>query len=167
MTCSTLAMLTLSNRYIPWKQLTQLTQHRNKCNNHHMTECTHVPRRPCSVGCTWNGKTCLENINYSGKGDGWLAGGGGAHGWGDHKAQGTSSLHSGGKVGSTILVTSLARYRMVRAIKWVDEVVEGAPYVTTLETLDQHNCQFCVHGDDITMTADGTDTYHIVKAAGR
>jgi ethanolamine-phosphate cytidylyltransferase len=45
--------------------------------------------------------------------------------------------------------------------------VEGAPYVTTLETLDQHNCSNCVHGDDITMTADGTDTYHIVKAARR
>ena len=56
---------------------------------------------------------------------------------------------------------------MVRAIKWVDEVVEGAPYVTTLETLDQHHCDFCVHGDDITMTADGVDTYHIVKKAGR
>ena len=111
MTCSTLAMLTLSNRYIRWKQLTQLTQQRNKCNNHHMTECTHVPRRPCSVGCTWNGKTCLENINYSGKGDGWLAGGGGAHGWGDHKAQGTSSLHWGGEVLQQlwILVTSPTR----------------------------------------------------------
>jgi len=59
------------------------------------------------------------------------------------------------------------RYRMVRAIKWVDEVVEAAPYVTTLETLDQYNCEFCVHGDDITMTADGTDTYHIVKSCGR
>jgi len=59
------------------------------------------------------------------------------------------------------------RYRMVRAIKWVDEVVEAAPYVTTLETLDRYNCQFCVHGDDITMTADGTDTYHIVKTEGR
>lgn len=35
---------------------------------------------------------------------------------------------------------------MVRGIKWVDEVVEGAPYVTTLETLDKHNCDFCVHG---------------------
>ena len=77
---------------------------------------------------------------------------------------------------------------MVRAIKWVDEVVgknnfvydkysyqdsssrrvfdfscisffmkilEAAPYVTTLETLDQYDCDFCVHGDDITMTADG------------
>ena len=29
------------------------------------------------------------------------------------------------------------RHRMVRAIKWVDEVVEAAPYVTTLETLDR------------------------------
>lgn len=63
--------------------------------------------------------------------------------------------------------TEEERYRMVRAIKWVDEVVEGAPYVTTLETLDQQNCAVCVHGDDITMTADGTDTYHIVKTAGR
>jgi len=63
--------------------------------------------------------------------------------------------------------TEQERYRMVRAIKWVDEVVEAAPYVTTLETLDRHSCQFCVHGDDITMTADGTDTYHIVKSSGR
>ena len=47
------------------------------------------------------------------------------------------------------------------------QVVEGAPYVTTLETLDEYDCEFCVHGDDITMTADGTDTYSIVKNAGR
>lgn len=47
------------------------------------------------------------------------------------------------------------RYRMVKAIKWVDEVVEGAPYVTTIETLDAYNADFCVHGNDITMTADG------------
>ena len=47
------------------------------------------------------------------------------------------------------------------------KVVEGAPYVTTLETLDEQDCSFCVHGDDITMTADGTDTYSIVKNANR
>uniref|UniRef100_A0A2P2IAD3 ethanolamine-phosphate cytidylyltransferase n=2 Tax=Hirondellea gigas TaxID=1518452 RepID=A0A2P2IAD3_9CRUS len=63
--------------------------------------------------------------------------------------------------------TQQERYKMVRAIKWVDEVVEGAPYVTTLETLDKYECDACVHGDDITMTADGVDTYHIVKAANR
>ena len=59
------------------------------------------------------------------------------------------------------------RYKMVRGIKWVDEVIESAPYVTTLETLNQYDCDFCVHGDDITCTADGQDAYHIVKSAGR
>ncbi|XP_047427600.1 ethanolamine-phosphate cytidylyltransferase-like isoform X2 [Mugil cephalus] len=59
------------------------------------------------------------------------------------------------------------RYKMVQAIKWVDEVVEGAPYVTTLETLDKYNCDFCVHGDDITLTVDGKDTYEEVKKSGR
>ncbi|XP_052070725.1 ethanolamine-phosphate cytidylyltransferase-like isoform X2 [Mytilus californianus] len=59
------------------------------------------------------------------------------------------------------------RYKMVRAIKWVDQVVEDAPYVTTLETLEEYDCDFCVHGDDITTTADGTDTYYLVKANGK
>lgn len=45
--------------------------------------------------------------------------------------------------------------------------MEGAPYVTTVATLDRYNCDFCVHGDDITLTADGKDTYAEVKAAGR
>jgi ethanolamine-phosphate cytidylyltransferase len=55
------------------------------------------------------------------------------------------------------------RYKMVRGIKWVDEVIEDAPYCTTLETLDKYACDFCVHGDDITLTAEGIDTYQIVK----
>uniref|UniRef100_A0AC34QXG4 Ethanolamine-phosphate cytidylyltransferase n=1 Tax=Panagrolaimus sp. JU765 TaxID=591449 RepID=A0AC34QXG4_9BILA len=59
------------------------------------------------------------------------------------------------------------RYRMVRGIKWVDEVVEGAPYVTTVETLNKYNCEFCVHGNDISLTADGVDTYAEIKKAGR
>jgi len=63
--------------------------------------------------------------------------------------------------------TEQERYKMIRGIKWVDEVVEAAPYVTTLETLEKYNCDFCVHGDDITTTADGVDTYHLVKSAGK
>ncbi|XP_046359444.1 ethanolamine-phosphate cytidylyltransferase-like isoform X1 [Haliotis rufescens] len=57
------------------------------------------------------------------------------------------------------------RYKIVRGIKWVDEVIENAPYVTTLETLSEYDCDFCVHGDDITTTADGEDTYQLVKDA--
>uniref|UniRef100_A0AAY4EF18 ethanolamine-phosphate cytidylyltransferase n=1 Tax=Denticeps clupeoides TaxID=299321 RepID=A0AAY4EF18_9TELE len=63
--------------------------------------------------------------------------------------------------------TQPERYKMVRAIKWVDEIVEGAPYVTTLETLEKYNCDFCVHGDDITLTVDGKDTYEEVKRMDR
>ena len=46
-------------------------------------------------------------------------------------------------------------------------MVEAAPYVTTLETLDKHGCEFCVHGDDITCTAEGVDTYHLVSKLTR
>jgi ethanolamine-phosphate cytidylyltransferase len=63
--------------------------------------------------------------------------------------------------------TQEERYKMVKGIKWVDEIVEDAPYITTLETLDKYDCDFCVHGDDITMSADGVDCYHIVKEASR
>ncbi|KAM9598002.1 ethanolamine-phosphate cytidylyltransferase isoform 1-T1 [Trichechus inunguis] len=44
--------------------------------------------------------------------------------------------------------TQEERYKMVQAIKWVDEVVAAAPYVTTLQTLDKYNCDFCVHGSE-------------------
>jgi ethanolamine-phosphate cytidylyltransferase len=33
--------------------------------------------------------------------------------------------------------------------------------------MDKYNCDYCVHGDDITTMADGTDCYAEVKAAGR
>lgn len=59
------------------------------------------------------------------------------------------------------------RYAAVRACQWADEVVEDAPYTTSLEVMDQYNCDYCVHGDDIVIGADGLDTYHKVKAAGR
>jgi len=59
------------------------------------------------------------------------------------------------------------RYKMVRACKWADEVVEGAPYLATLDTLDKYNCDFCVHGEDISVDAEGRDVYEKVKEAGR
>ena len=59
------------------------------------------------------------------------------------------------------------RYESVRGCKWVDEVVEDAPYVTTLEIMDKYDCEVCIHGDDLSIGADGKDTYQIVKDAGR
>lgn len=64
-------------------------------------------------------------------------------------------------------MTEEERYAAVVACKWVDEIVEGAPYQTQLNIMDEHNCDFCVHGDDITTMADGSDSYALVKTAGR
>lgn len=48
------------------------------------------------------------------------------------------------------------------------QVVEASPYLPTPEnTLDKYNCDFCIHGADISTTPDGIDTYGAQKAAGR
>lgn len=65
-----------------------------------------------------------------------------------------------------LLIDSISRYAAVAACKWVDQVVPNAPYNTTVECLQEHNIDFCVHGDDITTMADGTDCYQAVKDAG-
>lgn len=59
------------------------------------------------------------------------------------------------------------RYEAVRACKWVDEVVEGAPYTTELDFIEKFNVDFVVHGDDITTDEHGVDCYKAVKEAGR
>jgi len=59
------------------------------------------------------------------------------------------------------------RYAMARACKWADEVIEGAPYLVNLDILDKYNCDFCVHGEDISVDAEGRDVYEGVKQAGR
>jgi len=59
------------------------------------------------------------------------------------------------------------RYTMVGACKWADQVVEAAPYIATVDTLDKYNCDFCVHGEDISIGEDGRDVYELVKKSGR
>ncbi|XP_062523256.1 ethanolamine-phosphate cytidylyltransferase-like [Corticium candelabrum] len=65
------------------------------------------------------------------------------------------------------MMTDEERYKMVRSVKWVDEVIEDAPYITYVSTLDKYKCDFCVHGDDISTSSDGTDSYAEVKNADR
>jgi ethanolamine-phosphate cytidylyltransferase len=59
------------------------------------------------------------------------------------------------------------RIAMVSACKWVDEIVLDAPYQTMLSVLEANKIDYCVHGEDISTTADGTDSFAEVKAAGR
>jgi ethanolamine-phosphate cytidylyltransferase len=59
------------------------------------------------------------------------------------------------------------RYMAVRACKWVDEVVEAAPYTTELAMVEKYNVDYVVHGDDLVLNADGEDCYAEVKRAGK
>lgn len=59
------------------------------------------------------------------------------------------------------------RYAVVRACKWVDEVVEAAPYVVSMDVFDDHDIDFCVHGEDITTDENGNDVYAEAKDTGR
>ncbi|XP_065176169.1 ethanolamine-phosphate cytidylyltransferase-like [Sycon ciliatum] len=65
------------------------------------------------------------------------------------------------------VMTMEERITMVEGIKWVKKAVPDSPYITTLHTLEDHKCDFCIHGDDVTLDASGQDTYRYVREAGR
>eukprot|EP00019_Armaparvus_languidus_P002941 CAMPEP_0168604716 /NCGR_PEP_ID=MMETSP0420-20121227/15482_1 /TAXON_ID=498008 /ORGANISM="Pessonella sp." /LENGTH=358 /DNA_ID=CAMNT_0008643925 /DNA_START=9 /DNA_END=1086 /DNA_ORIENTATION=+ len=59
------------------------------------------------------------------------------------------------------------RYTAVEACKWVDQLVKDAPYYTSLEFCAKYDIDIIIHGDDVSVGADGTDTYAAAKAAGK
>ncbi|KAG0151777.1 hypothetical protein CROQUDRAFT_36438 [Cronartium quercuum f. sp. fusiforme G11] len=64
-----------------------------------------------------------------------------------------------------VVLSQTVRVELLKACRWVDEVVDNAPYVTTVEFVKSHHIDKVAHGDDITSDADGHDTYRLVKAA--
>ncbi|CAI4039274.1 hypothetical protein SMKI_07G2540 [Saccharomyces mikatae IFO 1815] len=65
------------------------------------------------------------------------------------------------------VMNSLERYEHTRSNRWCSQVVEAAPYVTDPNWMDTYHCQYVVHGDDITLDANGEDCYKLVKEMGR
>ncbi len=60
------------------------------------------------------------------------------------------------------------RGELARACKWVDEVVENAPYFPNLKILDKLACQCIAHGDDIIKNKKtGKDMYWEFREANR
>lgn len=63
------------------------------------------------------------------------------------------------------------RMIMVKAVKWVDEVIPDAPYAITEEFMkklfDEYQIDYIIHGDDPCVLHDGTDAYALAKKAGR
>ncbi|KNH07276.1 phosphoethanolamine cytidylyltransferase [Perkinsela sp. CCAP 1560/4] len=54
------------------------------------------------------------------------------------------------------------RYTLVRACRWVDYVVEDAPYTTSLRMMELYDIDFAVHGDDLTTTETGENSYQAI-----
>ncbi|CAI4062074.1 ethanolamine-phosphate cytidylyltransferase SKDI_07G2610 [Saccharomyces kudriavzevii IFO 1802] len=65
------------------------------------------------------------------------------------------------------VMNSLERYEHTRSNRWCSEVVEAAPYVTDPAWMDRYQCRYVVHGDDITLDANGEDCYKLVKEMRR
>ncbi|CCD27453.1 ethanolamine-phosphate cytidylyltransferase NDAI_0K02620 [Naumovozyma dairenensis CBS 421] len=59
------------------------------------------------------------------------------------------------------------RYAHAKSIRWCSAVLEDAPYVTDPIWMDRFRCKYVVHGDDITLDANGVDCYHVMKKMDR
>jgi ethanolamine-phosphate cytidylyltransferase len=59
------------------------------------------------------------------------------------------------------------RYCLLDHIKWIDEIIYDVPYSPQLATLEKARADFCVHGDDMPVNAQGVCAYDEMRLAGR
>ena len=59
------------------------------------------------------------------------------------------------------------RYEALRACKWVDYAVENYPYSTRLKDMVRFQVDFVAHGDDVSVGADGRNSYQEIIDAGK
>ncbi|KAG0205508.1 choline-phosphate cytidylyltransferase [Mortierella sp. GBA30] len=67
--------------------------------------------------------------------------------------------------GKTVM-TDKERYESVRHCKWVDEVVESAPWVVDQAFLNKHKIDYVAHDDIPYKSVDSDDVYAFVKNQG-
>lgn len=68
--------------------------------------------------------------------------------------------------GKTVM-TDTERYEALRHIKWVDEVIEDAPWTITQAFIDQHQIDYVAHDAEPYGSSDSGDVYSFVKAQGK
>lgn len=69
--------------------------------------------------------------------------------------------------GSLPILADNERVEMMAACKWVDQVVLGIPWTTSLEFIAKFEVDYVAHGSDTSTDADGNDTYAGIKAANK
>ncbi|KAJ3259612.1 Choline-phosphate cytidylyltransferase B [Boothiomyces macroporosus] len=70
------------------------------------------------------------------------------------------------KKGITVM-TERERYESVRHCKWVDQVIEDAPWVIDQAFLDKHSIDYVAHDAIPYADAGADDVYAFVKSAGK
>lgn len=68
--------------------------------------------------------------------------------------------------GLTVL-TDKERAETLRHCKWVDEVIEDAPWIVTPDFLEKHNIDYVAHDDEPYASAESDDIYRPCKEAGK
>jgi choline-phosphate cytidylyltransferase len=68
--------------------------------------------------------------------------------------------------GKTVMI-DVERYEAVRHCKWVDEVVQDAPWFVDQEFLDNHNIDYVAHDAEPYQSKESGDVYAFVKDQGR
>lgn len=64
------------------------------------------------------------------------------------------------------VLTSVERYESVRHCKWVDEVVENAPWQIGRAFLEQYNIDYVAHDEEPYASAGEDDVYGFAKSLG-
>jgi len=68
--------------------------------------------------------------------------------------------------GLTVL-SDKERAETLRHCKWVDEVIEDAPWIVTPDFLEEHNIDYVAHDDEPYASAETDDIYRPCKEAGK
>lgn len=68
--------------------------------------------------------------------------------------------------GKTVM-TAIERYESVRHCKWVDEVIEDAPWTVNQEFINLHKIDYVAHDEIPYKSKDSNDVYDFVKSKGK
>ncbi|GAA6051415.1 hypothetical protein JCM3770_000507 [Rhodotorula araucariae] len=67
---------------------------------------------------------------------------------------------------SNPVLSSQERYESMRHVRWVDEVVEDAPWTVDQAFIDEHQIDYVAHDEEPYVSAGSEDVYAFVKSIG-
>ncbi|GAA5888302.1 hypothetical protein JCM6882_008574 [Rhodosporidiobolus microsporus] len=67
---------------------------------------------------------------------------------------------------SNPVLSSSERYESMRHVRWVDEVVEDAPWSVDADFMEKHQIDYVAHDEEPYISSTSTDVYSFVKSIG-